>query len=140
MSGIGALGLACNVMQIISFAHETISFCKDVYEGSSPNFQLQRNAQSLARLSEDIHRYTEVPHPHTESQHELYRVADECNAAARALEEEIHFIFGHHAKGSLAATLRIATKSKWRRSRLDDLDKTMHDCQNVLDTHLLARI
>lgn len=139
MSGIEVLGLACNVMQIISFAHETISFCKAVYEGSSPNSQLQYAAQSLATLTEDVHRQ-KASKPRTASQRELDDVVKKCNKAAQNLGEEIQFIFGHHAKGSLAATLRIAAKANWRKKRLNNLEEIMQDCQRQLDTHLLARI
>ena len=139
MSGIESLGLACNVMQIISFAHETISFCKAVYEGSSPDSQLQYDAQSLAKLTEDVRRQ-KASNPRTASQRELHVVAEKCNDAARKLREEIQFIFGHHAKGSLAATLRIAAKANWRKKRLDELEERMQNCQRQLDTHLLARI
>lgn len=54
MSGIEALSVACNIVQVISFAHETVSFFKAVYRGQSPNDYGEHNAASLSELSAQL--------------------------------------------------------------------------------------
>ena len=112
LEGLGALSLACNIMQIISFAHETIGFCTEVYEGQSPDAQLQENAASLINLSADLENHYQARKlPHTASDRTLAEVAKKCAAAARALEEEVRFLKGKQAKGKLVTTLKVAVKT-----------------------------
>ena len=140
MSGLEALGLACNIMQVISFVHEAVRFCKDVYQGRSPDAQLLEIARSLESLASDVQKHNQALKPQTASQKSLSDIAKKCNIAARALEEEVKFLCSHHGKGNLAATLRVAVKTNWRKSRLERLDKSLHDYQATMESHLLARI
>jgi hypothetical protein len=144
MSGLdvlGALGLACNIMQIISFAHETVAFCTEVYEGRSPDAQLEENAASLIKLSADVEsHYQARKSPYTASDRTLAEIAKKCATAARALEEEVRFLKGEKAKGKLAATLKVAVKTNWRKARLERLQKSLETCQHTMESHLLARV
>lgn len=60
--------------------------------------------------------------------------------AARALEEEVKFLMSRHAKGKLSRTLHVALKTLWRKSRLQRLERSLRDCQNIMESYLLAQV
>ncbi|OTA91507.1 hypothetical protein M434DRAFT_13110 [Hypoxylon sp. CO27-5] len=140
MSGFEALSVACNIMQVISFAHETIGFCKAIYQGRSPDDHIERNAASLSELSAQLQKHYESTKPQTSQQKQLADVAKQCNIAARALEEEVKFLVSNNAKGHLAQTIRIAVKTNWRRGRLERLEKSLRNYQHTMESYLLARV
>ena len=140
MSGLEAFGLACNIIQIISFAHETVSLCQTIYNGRSPSTHLKETAQSLADLSAQIHSDCQAIQPLNADERSLVDIANKCNIAARALEEETSFILQHQKKGNLVATFRVTVKTVWRRRRLDRQDKQLQSYRSTMETHLLARI
>jgi hypothetical protein len=90
MSGLEALGLACNIFEVISFAHETISFCKRVYEGEAPSADLHRSALSLAATSKDLQKHDEGLRQKscTPAQKRLHDAAQRCHVVARGVEDE----------------------------------------------------
>ncbi|KXH56647.1 hypothetical protein CNYM01_06541 [Colletotrichum nymphaeae SA-01] len=51
MSGLEALGLACNIFQVISFGRETASLIKRVYRDGTVDDVLEANAKDLAQLA-----------------------------------------------------------------------------------------
>jgi hypothetical protein len=56
MSGLEALSLACNILQLIDAAGQAISFCKKVYDGSTPDAHLTTTASTLTALFKRHHR------------------------------------------------------------------------------------
>lgn len=140
MSGLEALGLACNIMQVIACAYETTSFCKAVYQGRSPDAHLLENANALAELSGEVQRRNEALKPKTLTQKKLSDIARKCNVAARALEDEVSFLNSHHGKGNLFATLQTAVKTNWRKSRLERTEKALRECQSTMESYLLAQV
>lgn len=142
MSGAEALGLACNIFTVISFAHETISLCKSVYQGNLPGEELHQSAKLLAATSKDVQTQNDAlqQRPRTASQKRLHDVAAKCNIAARGLQEETEYLSKHQKKGDLVAMLKVAAKSKWRKSRLERFEKSMTECRREMDTQLLHRI
>lgn len=140
MSGLEALGIACNVVQILSFAHETISFCKTVYAGQTPNEYDEEAVASLATLSARLQaRYKDVK-PQTSQERQLEYIARECNIAVRALEDEAKYLSFHRAEGNLKQTLLVVIKIMWRKNRLKRNEVRIRNCQNAMESHLLAEI
>ena len=140
MAGIETLSLACNIMQIIAFACETLSLCKAIYQGQSFDAHLMENAESIKTLSSDLQTHSQTISPQTADEKRLHDIAGKCVMTSRALEEEARFISDHQSKGSLAATLRVAVKTNWRKGRLERLDKTLQSYKSTMESHLIARI
>ena len=139
MSGLEALGVACNIFQVISFGHETINLCKRVYQNGSPCCDLSDNAAQLNAFSSQIKKFS-IPSKPTREDQQLHNVASKCQKVSADLLEEIVFITGHTKKGSLKATLKVAAKTNWRKRRLDTLEKKLADVQRLMETGLLVRI
>ncbi|KAI2784123.1 hypothetical protein F4815DRAFT_456926 [Daldinia loculata] len=140
MSGLEALGIACNIMQVISFAHETIDFCKEIYRGGSLNDYNQQSIASLVELSDQLQTHFQQAKSKIAQDKRLADIAQKCNVAARALEDEVKFLTFHHAKGNLAATIKTVVKTNWRKSRLERLEKSLKNHQNTMESYLLARV
>jgi hypothetical protein len=140
MSGLEALGLTCNILQLISFAGETVRFCKTIYQGSAPNEDLVSIAASLKGVSDEIQNHCQTQSQRRGDDRTLVEAAKKCNVIARALDEEVKFITLHQKKGDLIATLRVAMKSNWRKSRLDRLERSLQDHQRTMETLLLKRV
>lgn len=57
MSGLeplAALGLACSVMQTITFAGQTLSLCRKIYNDGQPDSSLNEYSLELSRISETL--------------------------------------------------------------------------------------
>ncbi|OHF03273.1 hypothetical protein CORC01_01326 [Colletotrichum orchidophilum] len=139
MSGLEALGLACNIFQVISFGRETASLVKRVYRDGSVDDALEANAKDLAQLASHV-QTLEVPKTPSKQEHQLLEIAKKCQAVARDLTEEIAFIVGHKKKGSLAATIKVAAKANWRKRRLDTMERKLNDAERLMQSGLLGRI
>jgi hypothetical protein len=141
MSGIETLSLVSNVFQVITFACETVALCHAVYHGrTSPDENLEEYATTLGSLSVDVQQKCQHIQPRSQSERELSDIAEKCNIAARALQDEVQFLTSHHATGRLIATLQVAAKTQWRKRRLARLERSLEDYKKLFDTHLLVRI
>ncbi|RYP51293.1 hypothetical protein DL769_010831 [Monosporascus sp. CRB-8-3] len=140
MSGLEVLSVACNIMTVISFARKTVSICKAVYQGRSPDDQLIDIAASLAATSDELQNGSQAISPKLAPEHRLADIASKCNVAARALDDKVKFLVANHKKGSLKETLRVAVKANWRKGRLERLEKSLHDYQRAMETQLLVSI
>ncbi|KAL2204443.1 hypothetical protein CC79DRAFT_1400618 [Sarocladium strictum] len=139
MSGLEALSLACNILQLTDAAGQAISFCKKVYDGSTPDAHLTTTASTLKALSDEIYKDSRVVQT-APSKRRLCDLAKKCNKAARALEDETKFLSEHQAKGNLRATLALATMSNWRKKRLERFEKELQAHQRLLDSQILANV
>ncbi|KAG8162254.1 hypothetical protein KVR01_008019 [Diaporthe batatas] len=139
MSGLEplvALGLACNILQLIEVGCNTIKLTKAIYQSSSPAIDktLQDNAAVLSTISGEVKA---APRPTNLSKldQRLVDTADKCFAAARDLEEEVVFLLSNAKKNQLAATLKIVAKTTLRES-LENAEKLM---MKTLLAHLWSR-
>ncbi len=141
MSGLEALGLVSNVFQVITFACDTVALCHAVYNArSSPDENLKEYATTLASLSIAVRKQCQQTQPKSQTERDLSDIAGKCTVAARALQDEVDFLTGHHAAGRLLATLQVAARTQWRKRRLARLEKSLEDYKKLFETHLLVRI
>jgi hypothetical protein len=143
MDPLSALGLACTVMQVISFAHETISICKRLHRDGSSNPELGYCASHLSTLSAHLRRSIEDTAKQKTSlnqqEKELQSIANECYHASMALQVELSNV-ANPSVGSHRTAIRATLKNVWRRSDLEKLEKTMVANQRLLETKLLEQL
>lgn len=152
MSGfepLAALGLACNVFQIINFASEVCTATKAIFKnGEAPESvrALDTTLKSLTGVYGQINATaTSAQQPLTRNDLELLRIAQECHAAAMSLKAQIDKPItatsaqaqGHLLK-SLFVSLRIASHSKTK--NIEKLEKMLQRYQTALETRLLFNI
>lgn len=144
MSGLeplAALGLACNVFQLIEVGCSTVKLAKSIYQSSSPAVDqvLQDNAVVLGAISGEV-RAAQRPASLSKLDKQLVTTADKCSSAARDLQEEVRFLLGNAKKNQLAATLKVVAKTTWRRRRLDRLKESLDNAEKLMTKTLLAQI
>ncbi|KAF7547599.1 hypothetical protein G7Z17_g7633 [Cylindrodendrum hubeiense] len=140
MSGIEALGLACNIFQVISFGREVIDIAKRLYRDGSLDESLAEHSVFLDNISSHIQAVEILGNNAKKHEKDLVQIAEKCKIASRDLREEIVFILGQSAKGSLARTLKVAAKTTWRKRRLDRLEKDLSNAEKLMHSGLLTRI
>lgn len=144
MSGLEplvALGMACNILQLIEVGYNTIKRAQSIYQSSSPAIDqaFQENAVVLRTISGEVkaaHRPASLP----KLDKQLVSTADKCCSAARDLEEEVHFLLSNAKQNRLAATLKVVAKTAWRRRRLDRLKENLENAEKLMMKTLLAEI
>jgi hypothetical protein len=144
MSGLEplvALGLACNIFQLVEYGCSTIKLAKSIYQSSSPvvNKALQENALALSTISGEIKAAQRPANP-SRLDKQLLATIDECYSAARDLQEEVSFLLGNAKQHQLAATLKVVAKTTWRKRRLDRLKQSLENAETQMRNTLLAQI
>ncbi|KAF5005655.1 hypothetical protein FDECE_7911 [Fusarium decemcellulare] len=139
MSGFEALGMACSVFQTISFAHETIRLCRDIYRGQkTPDSTLEENATAMIQASDQVkasfHATT------TPEEQCLMNVAEKCTKAATKLSNEVQKITKLQQKGHLFAAVHSGVRSLWKRSEMKDLDDSLRRYTEIMQTLLINRV
>ncbi|KLU91940.1 hypothetical protein MAPG_10889 [Magnaporthiopsis poae ATCC 64411] len=153
MSGlepIVALGVACNVLQVIGVGRETVRIVRQVYQDGALDPALADKAAALDGLSTRIRDTTTTatktgtstcaPSKSAARDKQLLDLAEKCLGAARDLREEVNFLNGHPSRAKLAAALKVAAKTTWRKRRLESLERKLGDAEGLLQTGLLTRI
>ena len=142
MSGVEALaafGVACNVFQTIGFGRETISLIKAIYQTGSFDPTLSDQAKFLDDACSELQSLQPLSNP-TRDQKRLFEVTTNCLSISKDLQDEIKFISDNGAKGKLTATLKVATKTAWRKRRLNTLERKLGEAEKKMQDGLLVRI
>jgi len=143
LEALAALGLACNVMQIIDFTHETISLCKKVYNGLSPDPNLATSVSQLdAFLKELDARLKNTPDILDPSQKALVAVAKSTATVVNDIRVEADKIFGNvnASKGNVIAAVAKTTKYVLSRRKIERLEKKVFDNRQILEVRFLLSI
>lgn len=140
MSGLEpltALGLVCNILQLIEVGSQTYELIKVVYQKGLIDDSLNQKAVILGNISEGI---KPVNRPAKKHEQQLVETAESCARAARQLREEIIHLVGNAKKGRLLFALKIAFKTLWRKPRLERLKNELDEAEKLMQTGLLAQI
>lgn len=145
MSGlepIAALGLACNILQVIGTGLETVRVAKQVYQDGNLDPALTETARILDDLSSRIRSTTTVASTAKPKAQEkkLFDLAEKCQRASRALCEEVNFLNGAPTKAKLSGAIRTALMTRWRKKRLVKLEQQLKEAESLLQTGLLTTI
>jgi hypothetical protein len=146
MSGAESLaifGIACNVMQVISFAHETISLFKQINEDGRSDPGLHKAASQMESATKSL---TDSINPGgratTAQEKELLKVAEECAGVAKKLTEETNKLKIGTAAGlkKVAKIPSVLGERWWKKGQIERLEKDLGRAQKTMETHILIRI
>ncbi|KAH8892937.1 hypothetical protein GQ53DRAFT_592971, partial [Thozetella sp. PMI_491] len=144
MSGletIAALGLACNILQVIEFAYKTVTACKNVLRTGTPDPSLAKIAAGSVGVFGNLEvAVTTRPRGSKGNDQELLDLAKQSLATARELKAEVEKVTRKPAIGSKSASLKVAVAARLKARKIANLEKTLRDYQHVLEADLLARI
>jgi hypothetical protein len=144
MSGLeplAALGLACNVMQVIHFASETASLTKAMFSTGTPNPSLAYTTASLEKAYDDLERSLRTAStPGNQDEQELLEVARSTAAVVSDMTAEMDRVSNGAAKEKYLISAFGAMKSRLRRANIEKLESSLAAHQKVLETQILIRI
>lgn len=163
MEALAALSVACNVMQVISFGYDAIEITNKLRVNQSPDPDLGSATRQLKAIGEELERAvhaapaactgpavvgpstsnTSTPYPATSSPHlssgdELRKVAHEVVRISDSLTQELE----RYNTGTKRALGRIvkAVTYKWKKPKIDDLEKGLHRAQDIMQTRILVKL
>lgn len=139
MEAIAAFGLACNVIQVVSFGLEVSSKFKEVQQqGSTVEVQdLENTSNELATLTLGLDSSIKTaPAPLTKDDHDLQELSRKCFKAATDLQVELQKL--SKRKGQKRGTLMKTFVTLIRGGAIQDLHTRLREYERVLNTRLLV--
>ncbi|KAH8788039.1 hypothetical protein F5883DRAFT_657473, partial [Diaporthe sp. PMI_573] len=133
-----ALGLVCNILQLVELGRETIDCIKTVYQEGKLDEKLEQHAVALENLTNQVNKESRPGNKRHEAI--LLRSAASCFTAARDLQEELRFLFGDAKRGSLVSAVKVTAIVKWRQRRLERLRRSLDMEEKRLQSGLLAQV
>ncbi|KAK5659106.1 hypothetical protein OQA88_1196 [Cercophora sp. LCS_1] len=150
MSGLeplAALGLACNVFQVLSFAGDLCKIYRDIRErGQVPELAtpLAGTSESLTKAFNDAEAIAaNATQQLTESEQELLKVARDCQKAVKSLQDGFSSPkTTAGAKGNMIQSFTTALQvvKNSRKSKVKELEKLVERHRIALETRLLVNI
>ncbi|ETS79648.1 hypothetical protein PFICI_09501 [Pestalotiopsis fici W106-1] len=140
---IDALSLACNIITVIDFGNKFYQSFRDIYENHKPDTAAEANANDLLLLAEKLKDSRKKAHQSALKNDLLFQIVDKCAKAATELQQEIVKLA---PPGSSSRTkhglqsLVSATKRTWRHNRIEQLKKSLDDCQATMQNAVLIKI
>lgn len=134
---ITALGLACNILQIVELGCRTIEHIKTVYHGGYPNEELKENAVALGRLTDEVK--TNIQPWGKGRDRILIESADKCSRAAQQITKEV-LSLGTPKPANFWYAVKVAITTTWRRRHLDKLKERLDQAEKLMRSGLLAQL
>ncbi|TDZ28422.1 hypothetical protein C8035_v007552 [Colletotrichum spinosum] len=135
MSGLeplAALGLACNILQLVGSVKSTITVAKNILDSGTIDPSLAKQNEDLTKLFGDAQdSVNKAPAPLAKDDQDLQDVARKALATAISLKEELAKISGD--RRAIGGALKVP----FRRRKLEELQTEILACQRALDTRLL---
>ena len=140
MEALAIFSIACNVMQTINFAHETISIAKSIYHKKPPKPELAEARKQLSEWADQLHEELQKhAQPLQKSESELLDVAKRCRNVAKQLEVELNSVMTPENQTKLRR-VKAVVKAPFLRRRLKKFETTITDYQRTLETQILVRV
>src|SRR5690242_15726811 len=137
-TGLEALGLACNIMQVINFAGEVISTFKAIRGGHSPDEAITTTATQMSNAFEALTQSLEqAPKPLNKDEIELVKIAQQCRDAAAALKAEVDKMWGGNTKTSRTAAFIGAVRRMLNQGKIEQLEKKLRVHRETIENRLL---
>ena len=170
MSGAESLaifGIACNVMQVINFAHDSITFFKQLHDEGCADPSLRKTADQMRDATKSLVDSINVNGGNvglTAEEAELLELANECSGIAKKLSDELNKLANRTVskimgettgtpetpgtttggqktvKASLWRTARLGGRTWWKKGEIERLEKDLNRAQKMMETRILIRI
>ena len=136
MSGIEALGFACCIFQVITFARDTAQLCQDIYNGQKhPDSHLEDVAKAMREAADQVKTSCSAANGPLEGR--LAEIAKNCIPVAEQLEAQVQAIQKHVNKGSSLGLVRARFRSYKKRKTIDDLERQLGGYTDAME-HLMT--
>lgn len=139
MSGAEAFALVTGVMTVITFAGQTASVCKALYDGQSVDDDLETMASRLKDAADMVHTSRSRLRPLEKNEQQLVDIAHQCQQVAADLLVEIYSL-KTLKRGNIVKIFGMAAISSLNQSKLRRLEGSLESCRSMLHTGLLSRL
>jgi hypothetical protein len=148
MSGLESLAvfsIACNVMQVISFAQDTTLRLKGIYrDGCADPDQLKATSQMRDAVG-SLKDALKSGQPHTKEQAKLFEVANSCSEVAEKLTSKLEEYTNTSTASTgvakkMGKTVILGLKRSWNEHRIEELEKDLKRFQDSMETILLIQM
>ncbi|EEU43619.1 uncharacterized protein NECHADRAFT_11637, partial [Fusarium vanettenii 77-13-4] len=141
MEPLAALGLACNIMQLLSFGGEVISLCRKVYKTGEIDPSLKDYSSQTAKICESLNDNLSQRQSNLGPDAlALQQRATMCKAAADKLNHELQLLTPASGASRWRRGFTAPIKAIRHKHQLSELEKDLDSLKSSLDTQLLARI
>lgn len=141
MEPLAALGLACNIMQLLSFGGEAISLCRKVYETGEIDPGLKDYSSQTAKICEDLNdTLTQRQHNLGPDALALQQRATKCKIAADKLNHELKLLTPTSGASGWRRGFAAPIKAIRHKRHLTELEKDLNNLKSSLDSQLLVKI
>lgn len=131
------LGIACNVMQVISFSHEIYSVVKRIKEDGSVDEELRQHADHISESSQGLENYLDrvANQQLPRNQTNLKDVASKCLKTSKKIQAKLDQIDNTRG-GSVSRAIKLS----WTKSSLARLEKDMQHYQDAMQSQILVHL
>lgn len=145
MSGLeplAALGLVCNILQLVEAGGKIFGMAKTAYkEGRIDQKTAKEYATVLCQLSGEIRSKSDgAPTKLAPFERELVKTAKTCQDVSRDLLEDLTYLNTLASKGELLLAVKLAAKVAWRQRRLKRLEQSLKDVESRMQKSILGRV
>lgn len=141
MSVVESLALVTSVMTVITFARETATSCKALYNGESVDANMRDKANELGRATGEMENHCTSLTPQSSGEKSLVQLARKCQKLAEGLVAEIDKAEGGgKAKGCLYKSIISSLRVSLGKSKLERMEEDLNGFQNFLRTRILAHL
>ncbi|GAB1310717.1 hypothetical protein MFIFM68171_00927 [Madurella fahalii] len=137
MAELAALGLACNVMQVISFTGETISVCKQIFARGSADPALTDFASKLITSMEKLKQSSLSTTPATQASADL---ADAAEAVSKTAADLLDILGIASSQGSVKASVKSGIMMTFNMGRIRKLERELDKRRKLVETEVLAHL
>jgi len=133
---LAALGLVCNILQLVEAAGKTVSTCKSIFHTGAPDPALSQSTAHLTTSFDQLKQsLTAAPGPKDQDEAALLEAAKNCSTAALSLKTEIAKVSDEASKGKYSSAISGALKVLVRKGKIEKLEKSLAAHQKALETH-----
>ncbi|KAF9876258.1 hypothetical protein CkaCkLH20_06201 [Colletotrichum karsti] len=139
LEAIAALGLACNILQLIGTVGSTITVARNILETGEIDPDLEKHTNELTSLFQDAEGSLSQTSQH-KGDKELRAAAGQVLKATREFGSELVKISGGASKGKIRQVIGGTVKGLWRRKKLDELEAEISRCRGMFESRLLLSL
>ncbi|TID23410.1 hypothetical protein E2P81_ATG02981 [Venturia nashicola] len=125
---LAAMGIACNIFQVISFAHEVYDVFKEIRETGSSDAEFLNQVTTIANLSESLKSRISHVWPVTKEESDLVALAEKCLVLSSKLQADLRSDSG----------IRKSLKAWWRRSSNKKRRDELFALEQAMQTQMMA--
>jgi hypothetical protein len=143
MDPLTALGLASNIIQIISFTSNLISKGREIYKSADGTLITNLELEAITRNLQDLSGHLSFPRKRrkdlSDADKELQELCKGCTRVSAQLIEVIQglAVRGDHRKFN---SFRQALNSVWKEDTIEELSKRLERYRSQIDTMLLVSL